>query len=459
MTRPRTRALLIAAVAVVAAVVIWFATHRTSAPAAPEASAPSVPTVAVTTGAFDVKITAQGRVGPPAGSSARIAFAEPGIIGSLTVRVGDRVTAGETIARLRPESFQIALDQATADAVAASQSYGGGTVPNAALASTQAKLVVARQRLQTLQSGGQAALSNRIAAVSAARQAAVKVDADRTNLTRQQTLFTGGVAAARDVDAARTQLAGDEADQRAADAKVQAAGADLNAALQQARADVAQAESDVRAASAQRGVLGAQSGSAAAREATAQLALDNTALRAPAAGIVMAILKHTGEAVDVTTPVVEIGPADDASVTLQVPGSAAASVHIGDPVDVALSQSGRHSAAVVTAVVPAVDPATQIATVVAGHIPAGAVPGDAVSATIVVAHRRGLIVPSSALVQDPQTGNTVVFIAAHDGSFSMKTVTVTASDARSALLASGVRAGQRIAARGGYELLAPSGGG
>jgi RND family efflux transporter MFP subunit len=450
-----------AVVAVLAIAGLWFGTHRgaNAAAHAPEPAGPSVPLVNARTGTFDVRVTAQGHVGPPAGSSAKVAFAEPGIVGTIDVHVGDRVSAGQPVAELRSESFAIGFRQAAADSSAASNSYGGGTVPSAALLSAQAKLAAARDKLRTLEAGGQAALSNRIGAVSAARQAAVKVETDKTNLARAEQLFAGGVTAQRDVQAAQAQLANDEADQRAADARVQAAGADFNAALAQARADAAQAASDVRAASAQRGVLGAQLSSAQARTAAAQLALANAVLRAPHAGVVIAVLKHPGESVDVTTPVVEVGPPEDAAVTLQIPGDAALSVRVGDSASLRLARGGAATSGTVTAVVPAVDPATQIATVIVSGVPAGAVPGDAVTATVTVGQRRGVIVPQTALVQDPQTGKTVVFVTGADGKFSMRGVQVGASDDTSAVIAGGLKSGERVAAHGGYELLAPSGGG
>jgi multidrug efflux pump subunit AcrA (membrane-fusion protein) len=449
------------AVATLAVAAIWLGLHHghaADAARAPEPAGPSVPLVRAQLGTFAERVNAQGRVGPPAGSSAKIPFAQAGIVGAIDVHVGDRVAAGQPLAELRRAPFEIALAQANADTTAAENSYGGGTVPSAALASAERRLTAARDKLRTLDAGGEAALSNRISAVSAARQAALKVDADRTNLNRTEKLFAGGVSAQRDVQAAQAQLASDEADQRAADARVQAAGADFRAALAQARADAAQAASDVRAASAQRGVLGAQLSGAQARASAARLALDNAVLRAPQAGVVLAILKHPGESVDVTTTVVEVGPPEDAAVTLQIPGDAALRVHVGDPASVRLARGGPATEGRVAAVVPAVDPATQIATVVVAGVPSGAVPGDAISATITVGHRRGVIVPQAALVQDPQTGETVVFISGTDGKFAMRTVQLGASDDTSAVLVGGLKPGERIAARGGYELLAPSGG-
>ncbi len=89
--------------------------------------------------------------------------------------------------------------------------------------------------------------------------------------------------------------------------------------------------------------------------------------------------------------------------------------------------------------------------------------GDAVSATIVVGHLHGTIVPSGAIVQDPQSGKTVVFVQdphpkAGDSAFRLRSVIVRAGDATTSVLSSGVHPGERIAAQGGYMLLAPAGG-
>ena len=155
-------------------------------------------------------------------------------------------------------------------------------------------------------------MNTRIAAQSAARQAALKTEADRAALARQRQLLAAGVVAGKDVDAAKLQVASDEADQSAADARVAAAGTDFQTALKQAQADVAGARSDLQAARAQ--VTSAQ-----ARLDTARIAYANGVLQAPADGVVLAVLKHPGEAVDTTMPVVELGPAVGRGVTLAFP--------------------------------------------------------------------------------------------------------------------------------------------
>jgi HlyD family secretion protein len=164
--------------------------------------------------------------------------------------------------------------------------------------------------------------------------------------------------------------------------------------------------------------------------------------------------------VDASKPIVAIGP-PQSEVTLSVPGTDAAQIAVGDPVSLRVAGSENANAGRVTAIVPAVSPATQTATVVVGARPAGAIAGAAVRARIVVAHLRGLLVPESAIVEDPQRGVSVVFVQQRkpDGStaFVQRTVQIAHEDGTTADLASGVAPGDRVAAQGAFELLAPSG--
>ncbi len=208
----------------------------------------------------------------------------------------------------------------------------------AAGSAAAARLAVAGDKLATLQSGGPAASNGRIAAQSAARQAQLKVDADRAAVAREDQLFAAGVIAGKDADAARSQLASDEADQRAAEAKVAAAGTDFRTALKQAQADVASARNDLQTAHG-------QAAAAQARLQSARIAYANGVLTAPAAGVVLAVLKHPGEAVDPTVPALEIGPATGNSVTLAVPSETARRISVGDSatLQVTSSRVARHA--------------------------------------------------------------------------------------------------------------------
>ena len=428
----------------------------------PPGQAPSVKLATAQFGEVAVRVSAQGRIGPPAGSGAKIAFPEAGILERLDVHVGDAVRAGQPVAELRRSALANGVrGRRPRDARSAAGQYSGGVVSSAAIDGARAKLELARVKLDTLQRGGEAALSNRIAAQSTLRQATIKVETDRATLERVQTLQEGGVSARKDVEAARAQLEADLADQRAAQAKLSAAGADFTSAVRQAEADFATARSDLATAEAQAQVLAAQSQSAQAKLSGAELAYAAGVLPAPNDGIVTAILKHPGEAVDATTPVLEIGPQTGRDVTLSVPADEARQINVGNPVELQTRQAGARSAGTVIAVVPAVDPTTQAATVVVHGVPPGAISGDAVTATITTSHERGIVVPTSAIVQDPETGKNVVFVedphAKTSGTFASREVTLRATNDVQTVVGAGLRAGERIAAQGGYNLLAPTG--
>ncbi len=424
-------------------------------------TAPAVAMARARNGTLDVTLATQGRIGPPAGSEVRLAFPLSGVLASVDVAVGDRVNAGRQLAALDRSGLANAVAQAQADAEAASATYAGGSVGTAAASSASRRLDAAQAHLTLLLSGGPAALSDRITAVSVARQAAVKVRTDNQTLDRQATLYRGGVIAQKDVQAARAQLQSDLADQRSADARVAAAGAGYDAALRQAQADVALARSDLTAARASRGTTGAQAESAQARVASAQRDYNNGILRAPNSGVVVAILKRAGESVDPATPVIALDPEMKHQITLGVPGADAQRVNVGDVAELTLVASGERSRGRVTAVVPAVDPTTQVSTIVLDGLPPDAVAGQAVAASIIVAHQSGIVIPNTAVVTDPETGKTVLFVYApqsKNGPFLERAVAVGATDGRSIVIASGLRAGETIAVQGGYNLLAPSGG-
>lgn len=436
---------VVAAIVVVAVIIRARHASRSATPPPPEV------TVAVAkAGFFDVRVDAQGRIGPPAGSSSALAFAVPGTIASIDVHVGERIVAGQPLARLDDTSYALAVRQAIGDARSASSNYGGGSVPQAALRSAQERVRLTGDYLHRLETGGGAA------AVAGTSQAELKVEADKRTLAREETLYAGGIAAAKDVDAARSQLAADEADARALGAKSGGSGA--GAVLVQARADYAQALADLRAAQAQVGNLQGQAEHAGAALAQAQSDEARTVLRAPADGVVVQILKHAGESADSSTPAIEVGPGAAASTTLYVAAADAAGIRAGDPVQLRLIRSPSDAGATVSAVVPAIDPTTQQTTVVVDGMPAGALPGDAVRGEITVSHQHGVLVPAAAIVQDPQTSRTLVFVRRKDASgFDARQVVVAGSDSSVADISSGLQAGEAVAAHGAYELMTPSG--
>lgn len=373
--------------AVLAAAAAGCARHE----AGQAAAQPSVPVATARYGQYTESVSALGRIGAPAGAAAKLAFAEPGILSGILVHIGEHVSAGDPLAQLDTSGLTLSAAQSQADA--------------------------------------QAAAAN-------ARQAAVdrtstKIAVDEAALRREQSLYSAGIAALKDVQAARAQLAQDRADAATASATRQGSSAQLQSAQD--------------------------------RAALAQRDLTNATLRAPSGGVVAAIYKRVGESVDTTTPVVAIAPESANEITLDVTATDAARIHPGDPVAFNVPGTDIHSSGRVSGVSSALDPATQSATVLVTGAPGGAPPGSAVQARIDVSRDRGIVIPQSAIVQDPQSGDTLVFVQTRDRNgdvkFDQRSIVVAHQNGSEALVASGLRAGEKIAAQGAFNLLAPAGGG
>jgi RND family efflux transporter MFP subunit len=382
----RTFAAVAGAVALAVVVaVVWFAGQRHT-PATPTETSPSVAVAVARFGEIPVTVNAVGRLGPSAGVQSRLAFAVTGRIASIDVHVGQRVQAGDTLARLNTTSLSLAQQQANADAIAA-------------------------------------AAQARAAAVD---RTSTRLAVDARALERAEQLYSAGVSARKDIDAARAQLAADQA--------------------------------EAQGAAASRAAAQAQAQSAGVRAASAAFDASNGTLRAPTAGVVTAILHSPGESVDPTVPVIMLSPGSSNAATLDVTGADAARIASGDAVILHVGSDAERIAGRVVGVGGAVDPSTQSAQVsVAANVPL-TLAGTAVNAEIVVAHNRGILIPRDAVVADPQSGKTLVFVQTKkpDGTtaFAQANVSVVFQNADTAEV-TGVAAGDRIAAHGAFELLAP----
>lgn len=264
-------------------------------------------------------------------------------------------------------------------------------------------------------------------AAASVDRTSVKLRVDEAELARKQRLFQAGVVALRDVEAAQGTVAADRAE------------------MQSAHAQIAQAQAQSRAASLHAESTGYD--------------VERTTLRAPASGIVVGIFVQPGEMVDTTTAAIALAPERQGLATLDVPVAQLPRIRNGDAVELRAGDArweGR-----VAGIAPAVDPATGLATLSVSGVPSGIAAGTPLDATVTVGRAPGLIVPRSALVDDPQTGEHLLFIAQRrpDGSmrFAARTVTIDVQDDASARVRSGVSAGEEVAAQGAIDLLTPSG--
>jgi multidrug efflux pump subunit AcrA (membrane-fusion protein) len=155
-----------------------------NAPASDDAGAPAVPTTVARMGTFTSHVRATGRIGSPAGSESKLAFAGSGIVKTVDVRVGDHVRAGDALAELDTSGLAIDARQAEHDALAAANAYRDGTVGAAGVASARAKLAAAQSRLAMLRAGNGTSDSDAAAAATAVRQSQEKVALDQRGRRR-----------------------------------------------------------------------------------------------------------------------------------------------------------------------------------------------------------------------------------------------------------------------------------
>jgi len=165
---------------------------------APPKSQPAVALATARAGTFVETLSATGRIGAPAGAVTKLSFAEPGILTSTAVTIGQHVGAGQALAQLDVSGLSLSAAQAQADA-------------NVASANAQQ---------------------------SAVDRTSAKISVDRAAVRRAESLYAAGVAPLKDAQAARAQLSADLAEAQTATAQVRSAGAQVQSA--QARAALAQ---------------------------------------------------------------------------------------------------------------------------------------------------------------------------------------------------------------------------
>lgn len=359
-------------------------------------------------------VNAPGQVVADAGGQATLAFPTDGQIASVNVNVGDRVSSGEVLASLDSRVASSAIEQAQAD-----------------LAAAQANLAKAQLRARPQE------FAQNSAQVQAAQ---AKAQAAKAELARQQALASVGISSQRD--------------------------------LQQAQADYQSALTDLRVAQQQGSILQAgprpqdvDVAKAAVQQAQAALSATRTKasllnIVAPFDGIVSQRLKNAGETVDPTTPVLSIINPARTVVEVQISQDQATLVRTGDEADVSLQSSTPSIPGRVVAVSPALGAETRTMTVRIKPVTASLTPGAAAKATIIVSTvSNAFVVPDSAVVKDPETGATVVYIARAQGRYREVPVQILLqSNGRTALASPNLRSGTPIVTQGAYELLPFAGG-
>lgn len=359
-------------------------------------------------------VSATGQVVADAGGQATLAFPTDGQIATVNVNVGDRVSAGEVLASLDSRIASSAIEQARADVAAA-----------------QANLAKAQARARPQE------FAQNSAQVQAAQ---AKAQASKAELDRQKALAHVGISSQRDLQQAQADYQSALTDLRVA----QQQGSILQAGPRPQDVDVARSA-----------VLQAQAALSAAQTKASLLNLV-----APFDGIVTQRLKNPGETVDPTIPVIAMINPNRTVVDVQISQDQADLIRVGDAARVVVDGVARSISGGVIAVSPALDQETRTMTVRIKPAGGSLTPGAAAKATIVVRTVAGaFVVPDTAVVKDPETGNTVLYVARGKGRYRRVPVQIVLEAGnRTAIAATGLQPGESIVTQGAYELLPFAGG-
>ncbi len=239
-------------------------------------------------------------------------------------------------------------------------------------------------------------------AKAALAQASAKLENAKLNLPRTERLLERGIASAKEVEDARTELA-------AAQAGVEEAQAALD---------------------------------------TAALQLSRTRVVSPIAGVVVKRLVSVGEQVDGTAaqPILEVANLDEVEVAANLPSEQLSDVRVGSAVTVVPdAYAGRAFEGAVIAIAPAIDATTNaaLARIRVRNAERLLKIGMFAQVRVVVeAHKGALVVPPSAVVRD-ETGQAAVYVV--KGEMAERTaVTIGIETPEASEVASGVTEGQTV---------------
>lgn len=245
-------------------------------------------------------------------------------------------------------------------------------------------------------------------AAAAVDQAKAQIENARLNLERNQQLFDRGIAAGKEVEDAKKDLA-------SAQAALEQAGAGLNTAVRN---------------------------------------IERTTVRSPIAGQVVKRIVSVGEQVDGTAaqPIVEIANLDRVELAANVPATHIARIQVGQPAPITTdAYPGRRFDGSVLAIAPAVDAATNAA-LVRIRVPN---PGHALKvgmfaeAHVALDSHEGLVVPPAALVRTSES--TSVYVVT--GDLAQRTAVKVGLEKPDAVeLLSGVTEGQIVLTSSVYGL-------
>ena len=178
----------------------------------------------------------------------------------------------------------------------------------------------------------------------------------------------------------------------------------------------------------------------------------SVAVVSPISGRITAAPATLGAFVQSESELFRVADARDVQVEVAVSPQDAARIVPGATASVR-NAAGQTIAATVRSVTPTLNPETRTATVVLSVSGGGLVPGEAIQATITArgTGQPGFILPEEAV--QSMEGRDVVFVRTATG-FSVRPVVVATRSGGQALIVSGLKAGETVAARNAFLLKA-----
>ncbi len=408
-------------------------TNATANAATDNNGAPTLKLATATIGAIDATFPATGTLKAFPNRETKITSATAGMLQSLPIRLGQKVGRGDVLAQLSTAQVQGQLTQAQA------------ALQQSEVAVHQAQASAIQQEAQSSTGILQAQAQVSQAQASLQGDEATLINAHQT-LSRSQALFGEGLIARKDVETAqlavRTALAQVAAQERTIEAQRQNVAAARAASLQNAvkREDVKIARQQVEGARA------------ALQTARNQLALYT--IRAPISGTLTSVDVGPGATVDTTTPVATLTDLSRLQLSIAVPADSAVKVSVGQAVTFEVQTlPNRIFTTRIDALSNGIDATTGTLSAFATvYNTSGHFKDDSLTKVQIVTRHitAAVLVPQSAILSDPQTGETSVVVVGKDNVAHVRTVKVGLSQNGKTQITSGVKPNEKVAISGQY---------
>lgn len=466
--KKNAKLMIIVGVVVALGIGLWAATHGGSAeqPTAEKAEPVKVQAITAAEQQIPDEVWASGTVAPV--SEAKIAPRIMSTVSAVYVKEGDRVRAGQVLARLeaRDLAAQVAFANAAVNSAQSMHEKASTGVElqaaqtKANIANAEANLQIAKQQLSLAKEGPRR--QEKLQSELAVAQANAQFKNAETELARMQRLYDQGVIPKQRLEGVQTQH--DVAKAQLEIAKQQyemttegTRGQDLQSAVERVR----QAEESLRLAKAaavqnKMAVKEAQASAsmvnqARAGENSAKVMLGYATLVSPISGVVTARYVDPGDTASPGVPVLVVQ--DDSVYRLEASVAAkdVGEVRAGMTVGIELGSDKRTGTGKVALVVPAGDPATRkfmVKVIVPKEL--NPISGDFGKASFKVGSTKGIVVPEAAI--HDHGGIINVYVIGTNNRTDMRIVRLGRRTSAGMEIITGLLAGDRIIVQSSGEL-------